>query len=179
MKYSEKLEARAARAEQLALSADIISAFKCRGWALYPMPGRSQIYSLHDLAIIADYGPEETDLKPNLRYLPLPLLQKGDNNKGKAVVKAAEDCVEQGRYPRYAEFAYSEKEGGIIPVGTGAIDSIEINSPNLEINIEPRLPHYGLDGFVVMIPLEIAVAKIMTCITKSFRDRGVRYYEQK
>ena len=154
--------------EQACVSQEIINAFASRGWALYEM-NVEKAYSLAEIKSFVEFGRARDFLELNTSYIMLPLVQEEDEANGDYVIEAAQNCIQRGRFPRYADFKYVEG-AGIGPVCTGVVDSIKLVPGFLEIHFESRMPHFGIQGGCVQIPLAIAAAKIFYGVPMAYKE---------
>ena len=126
--------------EWIAVTYGIIKAFEDRGYALYAIGASNSmtfIGSKEQLGEVISFGPEEHVLEPGIRFVPLPLVDKGQRSDPKAVFAAADLMVHNLRGPYFIDLQ-TEKDGSVTPIGTHLVDSVHVEPPYLYMVLDSR-----------------------------------------
>jgi hypothetical protein len=143
--------------EWIVITHGIIKAFEDRGYALYSV-GTSDapafIGSKDLLGELVSFGPTTDVLEPGFRFIPLPLVAKGQRSDPVAVFAAVDLMIHSMRGPYFIDLQTDEKDGSVTPIGSHLVDSLLIEPPFLYLVIDSR---FG-SGRTGSIELHLATA---------------------
>lgn len=128
-------------AEWIAVTYDIVEAFKDRGYALYVIGASGSMTFLgsrEQLGDIISFGPEEQVLEPGIRFVPLPLVNEGQRSDPKAVFAAADLMIHNMRGPYFIDLQTDETDESVTPIGTHLVDSVFVEPPYLYMVLDSR-----------------------------------------